>query len=280
MALPPERDKPAPSRGNGSAKANGRSHTTPEMRRFIQSSDLSVRELSRILNISEATVRKWRRRSDIEDRDHTPHHLNTTLTPPQEYVVVGLRYQLKLTLDRLLEVTRTFINPAVSRSGLARCLKRHGVSRIGEIERSDQLPDKHFTSLPVYRSDSLESYTLNASTLAQTLGETKVVQIEAMHIPTDESEGCASCSVMIGLEPEFDWIYVDIYTDSDALAADRYIAHVLAHGPFKLKRLLARNYRKFQQRFPDADIQRALHSKGTQPHSSPAVGDQKTETQA
>ncbi|MGI2261190.1 transcriptional regulator [Shewanella sp. GXUN23E] len=252
MALPPEPPKTAAVKGKISAR-----HTTPQMRRFIQDSPLSVRELSQILNISEATVRKWRRRSDIEDRDHTPHHLNTTLTPAQEYVVVGLRYQLKLTLDKLLEVTRTFINPAVSRSGLARCLKRHNVSRIGEIEPSDALPQKHFTRLPVYRSHSTERYTLNATTLARTLGESQVVQVEAMHIPLPQGP---ACSVMIGLEPQLDWVYVDIYSDSDARAADRYIAYVLAHGPYKLRRLLARNYRKFLIRFPDADINKALRA--------------------
>lgn len=108
--------------------------TTPEMRQFIQESDLSVSQLAKVLNISEATVRKWRKRDSIDDSPTTPHHLNTTLTPLQEYVVVGLRFQLKLPLDRLLQVTQQFINPNVSRSGLARCLKRYGVSRIAGIE--------------------------------------------------------------------------------------------------------------------------------------------------
>ncbi|MGL4714087.1 MAG: helix-turn-helix domain-containing protein, partial [Shewanella sp.] len=83
--------------------------TTPEMRLFIQQSDLSVSQLAKILNITEATVRKWRKRESISNSSNTPHHLNTTLTPMEEYVVVGLRYQLKLTLDRLLSVTQTFI---------------------------------------------------------------------------------------------------------------------------------------------------------------------------
>lgn len=33
-----------------------------------------------------------------------------------------------LPTDDLLVVTREFINPAVSRAGLGRCLRRHGVS--------------------------------------------------------------------------------------------------------------------------------------------------------
>ncbi len=104
-----------------SAPRHRNATTTPEMRLFIQQSDLSVSQLAKILNITEATVRKWRKRESSSNSSNTPHHLNTTLTPMEEYVVVGLRYQLKLTLDRLLNVTQTFINPNVSRSGLARC---------------------------------------------------------------------------------------------------------------------------------------------------------------
>ncbi|MGL4750215.1 MAG: helix-turn-helix domain-containing protein, partial [Shewanella sp.] len=55
--------------------------TTPEMRHFIQQSELSVSQLAKILNITEATVRKWRKRESINDSPNTPHHLNTTLTP-------------------------------------------------------------------------------------------------------------------------------------------------------------------------------------------------------
>jgi len=43
--------------------------------------------------------------------------------------VVALRGTLLLPLDDLLAVTREFIHPEVSRSGLDRCLRRHGVSK-------------------------------------------------------------------------------------------------------------------------------------------------------
>ena len=53
--------------------------TTPEMREFIQNSDLSTSELAKILNISEATVRKWRKRNSVEDKSHRPKNISTTL---------------------------------------------------------------------------------------------------------------------------------------------------------------------------------------------------------
>lgn len=229
--------------------------TTPEMRRFIQASDLTVSQLAKVLNISEATVRKWRKRDFVIDTSNTPHHLNTTLSPLQEYVVVGLRYQLKIPLDRLLVVTQKYINPNVSRSGLARCLKRYGVSRINGIE-SPHVPMRYFNQLPITQGSDIQTYTLHYETLAETLAlpntnSDNVLQIVSLTIPpqlTDEE----SFSILLGVDPDSDWIYLDIYKDGNTQATNRYIANVLKHGPFHLRKLLVRNYHTFLQRFPGA----------------------------
>lgn len=39
-----------------------------------------------------------------------------------------------LPLDDLLAITREFINVGVSRSGLDRCLRRHGVSNLNSLQ--------------------------------------------------------------------------------------------------------------------------------------------------
>ena len=104
--------------------------TTPARRAYIQSSPLSVAALAVELGVSEDTIRRWKGRDTVEDRSPTALHLQTTLTPAQESVVLALRRTLWLTLDDLLVVTREFINEKVSRSGLQRLLKRHGVSRL------------------------------------------------------------------------------------------------------------------------------------------------------
>ena len=64
----------------------------------------------------------------MQDRSHRPHTLSTTLSPAQEALVIELRRTLLLPLDDLVAVTREFINPGVSRSGMDRCLRRHGVN--------------------------------------------------------------------------------------------------------------------------------------------------------
>ena len=75
------------------------------------------------------TVAKWRQREGVEDASHRPQRPHATLSTAQEAVVVALRETLPLPLDDLLAVTREFTN-RVSRSGLDRCLRRHGVSNL------------------------------------------------------------------------------------------------------------------------------------------------------
>lgn len=45
-------------------------------------------------------------------------------------MAVSLRKTLLLPLDDLLSVVREFLNPKASRSGLDRCLRRHGVGNL------------------------------------------------------------------------------------------------------------------------------------------------------
>ncbi len=92
--------------------------TTPAIRQKISHSKEPVAVLAARYAVSEDTVRRWRERDSFEDRSHTAHQLQTTLTRAQEIVVVELRRMLLLPLDDLLAITREFLNPHVSRSGL------------------------------------------------------------------------------------------------------------------------------------------------------------------
>jgi transposase-like protein len=50
------------------------------------------------------------------------------MTPWEEALVVELRRSLALPLDDVVEAMRRCLNPQLSRSGIHRCLKRHGLS--------------------------------------------------------------------------------------------------------------------------------------------------------
>ena len=53
---------------------------------------------------------------------------------------MALRKALLLPLDDLLAVVREFLNPQVSRSGLDRCLRRHGAGNLRALKPREPKP--------------------------------------------------------------------------------------------------------------------------------------------
>lgn len=201
--------------------------TTPEMREFIQNSELSTAELSKILNISEATVRKWRSRESVEDLSHRPKNILCTLSPLQEYVVVELRKHLLLPLDHLLQVVREFINPDISRSALDRCLRRNGVSSLKGLKPGADEEARKQNPYKDYMPD--------------------FVHVSVSKLP--DFEGEEGMNLFVGLDPEVRWVYVDIYKDKTADAAARYIQVVLKEAPFSVQKVLAGNLKQFVKKY-------------------------------
>ena len=92
--------------------------TTPAIRSEIARSTEPAAVLAQRFNLTVPTVNKWKKRETFHDRSHTAHRLQTTLSSEQEEIVVHLRRTLLLPLDDLLAVTREFLSPGASRSGL------------------------------------------------------------------------------------------------------------------------------------------------------------------
>lgn len=86
---------------------------------------------------TEQTVYKGKHRGSVQDRSHRPHRLQSPLTPAQEAVAVVRRKTLLVSRDDLLAVVREFLKPEVSRSGLDRCLRRHGVGNLRDAPATD-----------------------------------------------------------------------------------------------------------------------------------------------
>jgi transposase-like protein len=109
-------------------KLHANATTTPRTRAYIQRSSASLASLARELGVSSRTVARWKARAEVHDRSHVPHRLLTRMTAWEEALAVELRRSLWLPLDDILEAMRRCLNPNISRSGLRRCLKRHGLS--------------------------------------------------------------------------------------------------------------------------------------------------------
>jgi transposase InsO family protein len=66
-------------------------------------------------SLSKATVLKWRKRTDVEDRSHRPHTLHTTLSSTQEFLVCELRRTLLLP-QMPDETSRSYLFVAIDRA--------------------------------------------------------------------------------------------------------------------------------------------------------------------
>jgi len=233
--------------------------TTPEMRAFIRESELSTALLARLLKVSESTIHKWRHRANVNDGSHAPRTLNTTLSPAQEYVVVELRTRLLLSLDELLAVSREFINGGVSRAGLQRCLKRHGISRLADMQDSGANLDaddeqaievalEHTEDHRVILSQVCPQAMREVLNLTNQLSTNEVVQVRVTQLPNFDQQG-AKRRLLVANDPLSKWVYVDIYEGDEQQAASRYMSHVLTKAPFHIRRILAGNYHEFLSRF-------------------------------
>ena len=238
-------------------KQHANATTTVEMREFIRESDLPTAVLARLLKVSESTVRKWRGRESADDKSHVPKQLNTTLSPAQEYVVVELRTRLLLSLDELLEVCNQFININASRAGLQRCLKRHGVSRLADMQDSGitsdadqpiQVAIEDTSDQKVLFSELSPEAMREVLNVTTDLDENEVVQVKVTQLPEFSGEA-PKRRLLVANDPDSGWVYVDIYDGDEKEAASRYMKHVLTKAPFHIRRILAGNYHEFLSRF-------------------------------
>ena len=108
--------------------------TTEAIRRAIQHSQESLRTLARRHGINSKTVAKWRKHSSTADHRTGPTvPKSTVLSIEQEAVIVAFRKHTLLPLDDCLYALQAAI-PQLTRSSLHRCLERHGISRLPEVE--------------------------------------------------------------------------------------------------------------------------------------------------
>ena len=127
---------------------HGCATTTHAVRAAIQRSQASLATLSRELGINPKTVAKWRKRATVEDLKtgpKAPH--STTLTEAEEAMVVAFRRHTLLPLDDCLYTLQPSI-PHLTRSALHRCLQRHGISRLPDVE-GDKRKRQRFKRYPI-----------------------------------------------------------------------------------------------------------------------------------
>jgi transposase InsO family protein len=203
--------------------------TTPRTRAEIKASASPLSELAERYNITVATARKWKSRQTTEDLSHRPHKLSTTLTQAQEAIVVELRRLLLLPLDDLLVVTREFINPAVSRSGLDRCLQRHGVGSLRALQAE-------VAGEPAAAPKSFKDYVPG------------FVHVDIKYLPQMPDER-ARRYLFVAIDRATRWVFLRIYARQDEAAATDFLQRLTRAAPMNIQTVLTDNGSQFTDRF-------------------------------
>ncbi len=199
--------------------------TTPAVRAEIASSSDSAAVLAHRLGLSQATVYKWKHRDSVVDRSHTAHRLQTTLTPAQEAIVVQLRKTLLLPLDDLLAVTREFICTKATRSGLDRCLRRHGVGNLNAL--------KPQTAAPAHKT--FKAY------------DPGFIHIDIKYLPQMADEKRRRY-LFVAIDRATRWVFVQIKDNKTAASASAFLHALHKACPIRIQKILTDNGKEFTDR--------------------------------
>ena len=194
--------------------------TTPKTRAYIQRSRKPVAELAAELGVSETTIRRWRDRSTVADRSHTPKRLAISLSAVEEALVCELRNRLVLPIDDIVEVMHRCLNPRLSRSAIHRCLKRHGLNRRPE-------PDK--PAVGVFEQ-----------------ARVGFIHIDLKHLPALERR---KSYAFVAIDRATRYVYLEIHPRRDAKTAAGFLKRFLADFPYPVHTILTDNGSEFTDRF-------------------------------
>lgn len=137
-----------------------------------------------------------------------------------------------LPLDDLVAVVREFINPAVSRAGLNRCLRRHGVGNLRELQ-AKALADAGETKAPL---KTFKDY------------EPGFVHMDIKYLPQmpDESE---RRYLFVAIDRATRWVFMRIYADQSEASSVDFLNRLEQTAPMKITKLLTDNGSQFTDRF-------------------------------
>ena len=120
-----------------------------------------------------------------------------------------------MSLDDLLAVVREFLNPNASRSGLDRCLRRHGVGNLRDLKAKAAKP-KH---------SAFKAY------------EPGYIHIDVKHLPqmADESR---RRYLFVAIDRATRWVFIRIFTAKTAANARQFLRDLERSCPIRIRTIL------------------------------------------
>lgn len=202
---------------------HGSATTTHAVRAAIQRSRASVSELVERYGLNEKTVRKWRKRSTVEDARMGPREVRSSvLSPEEEAVCVSFRRHTLLPLDDCLYALQASI-PHLSRSALHRLYQRHGISRLPDVE-GDKPKRSKFKRYPI-----------------------GFVHIDIAEVRTEESK----LYLFVAIDRTSKFAFVKLVEKAGKMAAAQFLRDVIAAVPYRIHTVLTDNGVQFTNRTRD-----------------------------
>src|SRR5476649_800458 len=197
---------------------HGSARTTEAIRRAIQHSQASLRALAKRHGINQKTVAKWKRRTSVADMPTGPKTASSTvLTTEEEAVIVAFRKHTLLPLDDCLYALQPSI-PRLTRSSLHRCLQRHGVSRLPEVEGEKTARTK-FKSYPI-----------------------GYFHIDIAEVQTAEGK----LYLFIAIDRTSKFAFVQLVESANRVTASTFLTALIAAVPYKIHTILTDNGIQFR----------------------------------
>ncbi len=136
-----------------------------------------------------------------------------------------LRKTLLVSIDDLSAVVREFLNPDVSRSGHDRCLRRHGVGNLRDLQAKDFRP-KH-KAFKAFESGYLH---VNVKYLPQMADETPRRYL------------------FVAIDRATRWVFVRVFKSKTAANARRFLRDLERACPVRIRTVLTDNWKEFTDR--------------------------------
>lgn len=202
---------------------HGSATTTHAVRAAIQRSQASVSELIERYGLNEKTVRKWRKRTTVEDARMGPKEVRSSvLTPEEEAACVALRRHTLLPLDDCLYALQASI-PHLSRSALHRLFQRHDISRLPDME-GDKPRRSKFKRYPI-----------------------GYVHIDIAELRTEEGK----LYLFVAIDRTSKFAFVKLVEKAGKMAAAKFLQEVVEAVPFRIHTVLTDNGVQFTNRAQD-----------------------------
>ena len=192
---------------------HGSATTTEAVRRAIQHSQASLRSLAKRYGINQKTVAKWKRRTSVADRPTGPKEARSTvLSLEEEAIVVAFRKHTLLPLDDGLYALQPSL-PHLTRSSLHRCLQRHGISQLPQME-GEVSAKRKFKSYPI-----------------------GFFHIDIAEVRTEQGK----LYLLVAIDRTSKFAFVEVHEKVARRTAADFLRHLIAAIPYKIHTVLTDN---------------------------------------